>query len=596
MLDACATPRIALLVEGRLELAERALERRDAHVEDGEAHGRVGRVGHPGSRHDRRLGSDAHRHVLLSLLEKYLSVQVTEERAAVFPASERARAGQERSAPAPRATRGTSARREGCRRRRGVPLPVATACSTSPTTTTGVGSSSGASRPAAGPKRTTRRAARRASAHASSSSRCSSGDAWTGRPALVSSPPATSTTERSGRSRSAAAVLAGVAAIPSSTSSTPSRRPDDERAQVGEAEPLETGRDRACGGRRGDGGEQRLPARPVEARRKRQRPLLPTDLARRSTRPGGTRLRRPRPSRRTRAAVPATAAAIAAAALVVLVRDHDVAGRLPARDRLLRRAVALERAVQLQVVGPEARDRGDRRAVGREAEVRARQLQDDHAGGRRRQQLGRRPEVPGTSGRARVHLDAGRAKELDEEERRRRLAGRARDADRRHPRTLEHEVAEAADTGARRAEPGDARRHLRRPDVEERLVVLTRLAVEVGVLADVDVEGAERERLGRRRAGAGERDRASFARRAAARARPRRRRTPRRGSSPAGRQRRPGRRRSPAPADFRGLCTCTVRPVNGRRRPGSQRVCGNPRSTLLVDGSGQRDVTTFPRV
>ena len=167
--------------------------------------------------------------------------------------------------------------------------------------------------------------------------------------------------------------------------------------------------------------------------------------------------------------------------------------------------------MQLQVVGPEARDHGDRRAVGREAEVRARQLEDDHAGGRRRQQLGRRPEVPGTSGRARVHLDAGRAKELDEEERRRRLAGRARDADRRHPRTLEHEVAEAADAGARRAEPGDARRHLRRPDVEERLVVLTRLAVEVGVLADVDVEGAERERLGRRRAGAGERDRASFA-------------------------------------------------------------------------------------
>ena len=39
----------ALLVEGRLELAERALERRDAHVEDGEAHGRVGRVGHPAS-------------------------------------------------------------------------------------------------------------------------------------------------------------------------------------------------------------------------------------------------------------------------------------------------------------------------------------------------------------------------------------------------------------------------------------------------------------------------------------------------------------------------------------------------------------------
>jgi hypothetical protein len=28
----------------------------------------------------------------------------------------------------------------------------------------------------------------------------------------------------------------------------------------------------------------------------------------------------------------------------------------------------------------------------------------------------------------------------------------------------------------------------------------------------------------------------------------------------------------------------------------SQRVCGNPRSTLLVAGSGQRDVTTLPWV
>ena len=46
-------------------------------------------------------------------------------------------------------------------------------------------------------------------------------------------------------------------------------RPDDERAQVGEAESLEIGRDRARDGRRGDGGEERLPARPVEAGRER---------------------------------------------------------------------------------------------------------------------------------------------------------------------------------------------------------------------------------------------------------------------------------------------------------------------------------------
>ena len=75
----------ALLVEGRLELAERALERRNAHVDDGEADGRVGRVGHPAPRHGRRLDGDAHRSVLLSLLEKYLSLQVTEERGAGIP-------------------------------------------------------------------------------------------------------------------------------------------------------------------------------------------------------------------------------------------------------------------------------------------------------------------------------------------------------------------------------------------------------------------------------------------------------------------------------------------------------------------------------
>ena len=33
-----------------------------------------------------------------------------------------------------------------------------------------------------------------------------------------------------------------------------------------------------------------------------------------------------------------------------------------------------------------------------------------------------------------------------------------------------------------------------------------------------------------------------------------------------------------------------------RRRRGGQRVCGKPRSTFEVAGSGQRDVTTFVRV
>ena len=33
-----------------------------------------------------------------------------------------------------------------------------------------------------------------------------------------------------------------------------------------------------------------------------------------------------------------------------------------------------------------------------------------------------------------------------------------------------------------------------------------------------------------------------------------------------------------------------------RVRPFGQRVCGKPRSTFEVAGSGQREVTTFPRV
>ncbi len=164
-------------------------------------------------------------------------------------------------------------------------------------------------------------------------------------------------------------------------------------------------------------------------------------------------------------------------------------------------------------------------------------------------------------------------------------------------RTFEHEVAEAADTSARRAEPRDARRHLRRPDVEERLVVLTRR------------RGRGRRARGRRRRGARSASASAVAapEPASVTARPSpassRASATASASNPSTRvtsdakARRPGRRRSPAPADFRGLCTCTgTRSTVDRQHVGSQRVCGNPRSTLLVDGSGQRDVTTFPRV
>ena len=411
----------------------------------------------------------------------------------------------------------------------------------------------------------------------------------------MSSPPATSTTDRSERPRSADAVLAGVAAIPSSTSSTPSRRPTTTERSSGSrsrsspvgiepaASTVATAARSAC--RRG-------PSKPAGSGSSRSSPPTRATIDPSAEECALLDLRR----RGEPDAPPRREGGDCHGTLVLLVRDHHVVRRLPAHDRLLRGPVALERAVELQVVGPEAGDHGDRRAVGREAEMRARQLEDDHAGVGHGQQLGRGPEVPGTSGRARVHLDAGHPEELDEEEGGRRLPGRARDADRRHPRSLEHEVGEAAHAAPGRAEPPDAWRDLGRPDVEERFVVVARIAVEVGVLADVDAERAERQRVGRRRAGARERDRASVRLRAAGRARPRPRRTPRRGSSRSRKEKRPGRRRSPAPADFRGLCTCTERPVNGCRPHGSQRVCGNPRSTLLVDGSGQRDVTTFPRV
>ena len=46
------------------------------------------------------------------------------------------------------------------------------------------------------------------------------------------------------------------------------------------------------------------------------------------------------------------------------------------------------------------------------------------------------------------------------------------------------------------------------------------------------------------------------------------------------------------------FCTLAGRPVNGRPalRDAGQRVCGKPRSTLHVAGSGQREVTTLPLV
>src|SRR5262245_37385445 len=102
--------------------------------------------------------------------------------------------------------------------------------------------------------------------------------------------------------------------------------------------------------------------------------------------------------------------------------------------------------------------------------------------------------------------------EVREERRRRRLAGRPGNPDRRHGGTLEDEVAEAADDTTALAQQPHARGDLRRPDVEERLLVATRVRVEVGVRANLDLVGAHHERLLRGGPGTGERDPATLAR------------------------------------------------------------------------------------
>jgi hypothetical protein len=94
-----------------------------------------------------------------------------------------------------------------------------------------------------------------------------------------------------------------------------------------------------------------------------------------------------------------------------------------------------------------------------------------------------------------VDGDAGAAEEIGKKCSGRRLPRRARDSDRRHRRTLEHEIAEATDDAAALAEQGDARRDLGRPDVEERLVVPAGVAVEVRMRSDLDPVVTERESL-----------------------------------------------------------------------------------------------------
>ena len=80
MVDACAMPRSPPRRGWRRTRGTRLRTARRPCRGQG-THGRVGRVAYPGPRHGRRLGSGAHATcppVVLSLLEKYLSMQVTE--------------------------------------------------------------------------------------------------------------------------------------------------------------------------------------------------------------------------------------------------------------------------------------------------------------------------------------------------------------------------------------------------------------------------------------------------------------------------------------------------------------------------------------
>ena len=167
--------------------------------------------------------------------------------------------------------------------------------------------------------------------------------------------------------------------------------------------------------------------------------------------------------------------------------------------------------MQLQVVGPEARDHGDGGAPRRVGEVRARELHQHRPVGGRRDELGGGPQIRG-AGRCRgVDRDAGAAQEIREKRRCRRLPGRPRDAHGGNRRPLEHQVGQAPDDRAPLAQERDPRRDLRRPDVEERLVVRARIAVEACACAHDDTRCAELERLLRRVAGPRERDPVAFA-------------------------------------------------------------------------------------
>ena len=142
---------------------------------------------------------------------------------------------------------------------------------------------------------------------------------------------------------------------------------------------------------------------------------------------------------------------------VIGVDDDAVARPLVAHDLLLRGAVSIEAAVELQVIGPERDHRGERGARAHEGEVGARQLEEEGRPRRvastpmrsRRSAVGQRfparaPLLTATSMPARRRI-AG------DERGRGGLAGGARDADARALPALEQQVAEARDARSLRA-------------------------------------------------------------------------------------------------------------------------------------------------
>ena len=171
-------------------------------------------------------------------------------------------------------------------------------------------------------------------------------------PAFSSSPPATRTTDPGACFLSADAVFAGVAAMPSSISSVAPSLPTRVARNGG-----------TCGGPSCSGSApaasvvaaaaRRAWSRGVETRRRAERPFA-DGVAQHDLVPVDERARVDLAGRGEAESSAERSICDRRGRRVALVHHDDVVGTLPPDDRLLRRSIALERAVQLEVVGPEA--------------------------------------------------------------------------------------------------------------------------------------------------------------------------------------------------------------------------------------------------